>query len=176
MLAVGAWIVALRLQGVTTLGAWGVFILYTAVVLGVAGVSLFALGATFNYLVALFYKRPIRQGLFGKPIFRTPLDRQFWWMGLLGMAAGIGIGLTGLLLSGRGWPLASLWLWLLLAAMCTLVGLQLLISWFLMRALEELSQRELRVAGDMAGHDALEAAAAPAETALERAGSGLAPV
>ena len=93
MLAVGAWIVALRLQGVTTLSAWGVFILYTAVILGVAGVSLFALGATFNYLVALFYKRPIRQGLFGKPLFRTPLDRQFWWLGLLGMAAGTAIGL-----------------------------------------------------------------------------------
>ena len=176
MLAVGAWIVALRLQGVTTLSAWGVFVLYTAVVLGVAGVSIFALGATFNYLVALFYKRPIRQGLFGKPIFHTPLDRQFWWMGLLGMAAGIAIGLGALILSGQGWPLASLWLWLLVAAMSTLVGLQLLISWFLMRALEELSQRELRVAGDMAGREAIEAGAAPAETPLERAGSGLAPV
>ena len=83
-------------------------------------------------------------------------------MGLLGMAAGIGIGLTALVLSGRGWPLASLWFWLLLAAMARLVGLQLLISWFLMRVLEELSQRELRVAGDMAGHDAIEAGAAQA--------------
>jgi glycosyltransferase involved in cell wall biosynthesis len=150
MLAVGAWLVALRLQGVTTLSAWGVFVLYTALVLGVAGVSIFALGATFNYLVALFYKRPIRQGLFGKPIFHTPLDRQFWWMGLLGMAAGIAIGLGALILNGQGRPLSSLWLWLLVAAMSALVGLQLLISWFLMRALEELSQRELRVAGDMA--------------------------
>ena len=155
-LLVGAWIVALRLQGVTTLSTWGVFALYTAVVLGVAGVSIFALGATHNYLVALFYKRPIRQGLFGKPIFQTPLDRQFWWMGLLGMAAGIGIGIIALILSGRGWPLPSLWLWLLLAAMSTLVGLQLLISWFLMRALEELSQRERRVTGDMAGHETTE--------------------
>jgi glycosyltransferase involved in cell wall biosynthesis len=159
MLAVGAWIVALRLQGVTTLTAWGVFALYTAVVLGVAGVSIFALGATFNYVVALFYKRPIRQGVFGRPLFRTPIDRQFWWMGLLGMAAGAGIGLAALILSGQGWPLARLWLWLLLAAMSTLVGLQLLISWFLMRALEELSQREIRVAGDLAGREAVEAGA-----------------
>ena len=188
VLAVGAWLVALRLQGVTTLSAWGVFVLYTALVLGVAGVSIFALGATFNYLVALFYKRPIRQGLFGKPIFHTPLDRQFWWMGLLGMAAGIAIGLGALILNGQGRPLSSLWLWLLVAAMSALVGLQLLISWFLMRALEELSQRELRVAGDMAGHEAVEAeveveatgreaiaaGAAPAETPLERAGAGLA--
>jgi hypothetical protein len=174
-LLVGAWIVALRLQGVTTLSAWGVFVLYTALVLGVAGVSLFALGATFNYLVALFYKRPIRQGLFGKPIFRTPLDRQFWWLGLAGITAGIGIGLTALILSGQGWPLTSLWLWLLLATMSTLVGLQLLISWFLMRALEELSQRELRVAGDMAGREAIEAEVkvkAEAEVKVRRAGIG----
>ena len=155
-LLVGAWIVALRLQGVTTLSTWGVFALYTAVVLGVAGVSIFALGATHNYLVALFYKRPIRQGLFGKPIFRTPLDRQFWWLGLLGMTIGIGLGITALVLSNYGWPLTRLWLWLLLAAMSTLVGLQLLISWFLMRALEELSQRERRVTGDMAGHETTE--------------------
>ena len=41
MLAVGAWLVALRLQGVTTLSAWGVFVLYTALVLGVAGSTSF---------------------------------------------------------------------------------------------------------------------------------------
>jgi len=156
-LAVGAWIVALRLEGVTTLSTWGVFALYSAVILGVAGVSIFALGATCNYLVALFYKRPIRQGLFGKPLFHTPLDRQFWWLGLLGLSIGIALGLAALVLSNNGWPLTRLWLWLLLAAMSTLIGVQLLISWFLMRALEELSQREVRVAGDMAGRDTIEA-------------------
>ena len=43
-----------------------------------------------------------------------------------------------------------------LAAMSALVGLQLTISWFIMRALAELSQRELRVAGDMAGREITE--------------------
>jgi glycosyltransferase involved in cell wall biosynthesis len=148
-LAIGLWILALRLQGVTTLGPWGLFALFTAVVLAVAGVSIFALGATFNYLVAIFYKQPIRQGLFGKPIFNPPLDRHFWWMGLVAMAAGVLTGIATLLLSLSGWPLDRVWLWQLLAAMATLVGLQLLISWFIMRALEELSQRELRVAEDM---------------------------
>ena len=133
------------------------------------------MGATCNYLVALFYKRPIRQGLFGKPIFHTPLDRQFWWLGLLGMTIGIGLGITALVLSNYGWPLTRLWLWLLLAAMSTLVGLQLLISWFLMRALEELSQREMRVTGDMAGHETTEdAGGATAGGATERAESGMA--
>ena len=46
-----------------------------------AGVSLFILGAMFNYLVSLFYTQPVRQGLFGKPVLNTPLDRHFWWMG-----------------------------------------------------------------------------------------------
>ncbi len=148
-LAIGLWILALRLQGVTTLGPWGLFALFTAVVLAVAGVSIFALGATFNYLVAIFYKQPIRQGLFGKPIFDPPLDRQFWWMGLVAMAGGVVVGLVTLVLSLNGWPQDRVWLWQLLAAMATLVGLQLLISWFIMRALEELSQRDLRVAEDM---------------------------
>lgn len=148
-LVIGLWILALRLQGVTTLGAWGLFALFTAVVLAVAGVSIFSLGATFNYLVAIFYKQPIRQGLFGKPIFNPPLDRQFWWMGLVAMAGGVMVGLVTLVLSLNGWPQERVWLWQLLAAMATLVGLQLLISWFIMRALEELSQRDLRVADDM---------------------------
>ena len=59
--------------------------------------------------------------------------------------------------------------------MSTLVGLQLLISWFLMRALEELSQREIRVAGDMAGHEAIEAEAEVEVTGHDvlEAGAGL---
>ncbi len=76
-------LVIARLSGVTTLGPWGVVALFTAMIFTMAGISIFALGVTFNYLVSLFYKKPIRQGLFGKPIFKTPLDQQFWWMGLV---------------------------------------------------------------------------------------------
>lgn len=148
-LAVGLGIVLLRLQGITTLGPWGVFALFAGAVAGVVGVSVFSLGATFNYLVAIFYKQPIRQGLFGKPIFRTPLDRHFWWLGLAGMAGGGVLAIASLILGLSGWPLTRLWLWLLLSAMSIIVGLQLLISWFIMRALEELSQREARVADDL---------------------------
>jgi hypothetical protein len=143
---VAAWIVALRLQGVVTLGPWGVFALFAGAVLGVVGVSLFILGAMFNYLVALTYGRPIRQGLFGKPILKTPLDRRFWWMGLAAMAAGVVVAVASLILGLNGWPLARLWLWQLLAAMSILVGVQLVIGWFIMRVLEELSQRESQIA------------------------------
>ena len=52
-----------------------------------------------------------------------------------------------------GWDITRLWFWQLLAAMAVLVGLQLLISWFIMRALEELSQRDSRVAGDLEGSE-----------------------
>ncbi len=152
-LTVGLALVILRLQGVTTLGPLGVFALFAAVVLGVAGVSIFALGATFNYLVSLFHKQPIRQGLFGRRIFRKPLDRHFWWMGLVGIAAGIALGIASLALGMNGWDITRLWFWQLLAAMSGLVGLQLVISWFIMRALEELSRRDIHVAGDLVGRE-----------------------
>jgi len=151
--AVGLALVILRVQGVTTLGPLGVFALFAATTLGVAGVSIFSLGATFNYLVSLFYKRPVRQGMFGRRIFREPLDRHFWWMGLLGMIGGIALGIASLALGMNGWDITRLWFWLLLAAMVGLVGLQLIISWLIMRALEELSRRDARVAEDCQGRE-----------------------
>jgi hypothetical protein len=146
---VGIWLVAQRVQGVTTLAPLGVFALFSAAVLAVAGVSLFSLGATFNYLVSLFYHQPIRQGIFGKPLFGAPLDRQFWWMGLLGIVVGTLLAVGVMVLGTRGWPMDRLWFWLLLAAMSAVVGLQLLISWFIMRVLEQLSQRDSQVEHDM---------------------------
>jgi hypothetical protein len=157
-LAVAFYIVVLRAQGITTLGPGGVFALYAGSVLGVVGVSLFVLGAMFNYLVALFYRQPIRQGLFGAPIFKPPLDRHFWWMGLLAMAAGVIVAIVALILGLGGWPLTRLWFYLLLAAMSFIVGLQLLIGWFIMRVLEELSQRDARVASDLNGSPVQESA------------------
>jgi hypothetical protein len=103
MMAVGVWIISQRMQGITTLSPWGVFALFAGMVLGVAGVSLFLLGVMFNYLVAIFYKRPIRQGLFGKPIFHPSLDRHFWWIGLLALFAGAALGVASLALSLQGW-------------------------------------------------------------------------
>lgn len=141
--------VARLLGGVTTLGPLGAFALFAMLVLAVTGVSLFNLGATFNYLVALFHNRPVKQGLFGKPIFDPPLDRHFWWMGLAGLAVGLLIGLGSLVLALNGWPASRMWFYYLLSALVFLVGLQFLISWILMRVLEELSQRDRMAAEDM---------------------------
>lgn len=131
-----------RLSGVTTLGPWGVAAVFTAMVTGVIGVNLFALGATFNYLVTLFIKRPIRQGLFGRPMFKTPLEQQFGWMGAVSLVMGLVIALVSLIIGIGADNIARLWLYLLGGAMLSLVGVQLMVYWILSRVLEELSNRE----------------------------------
>lgn len=150
-LLVGLWLAARRLGGDTTLGTLGAMAVFSAQVLAVAGVSIFSLGATFNYLVALFHKEPVRQGLFGKPIFDPPLDRQFGWMGLVAIAAGLVLGGVTLGFGLGGWPVSRLWLWMLGSALLVLVGVQLAVSWTVMRVLEGLSQREGLVTADMDG-------------------------
>jgi hypothetical protein len=142
-------IVFTRLNGVTSLGPWGVATLYIALISAIGGIDLFALGVTFNYLVGLFYKKPIRQGLFGKPIFKTPLEQQFGWMGILSMLTGTAIGLVSLTLGIKGWEIERLWFYLLGSALIFLVGLQLVIYWLLLRVLDELNQREVLTKQDM---------------------------
>lgn len=140
---IGLGLVIARLSGVTTLGPWGVAAIFWALVSGVAGISTFALGATFNYLVSLFYKRPIRQGLFGRPLLKKPLERYFVWLGLASLAVGVILAGISLVLGINGWEIARLWLYLVGSAMFILIGVQLVIYWILMRVLEELSQREI---------------------------------
>jgi hypothetical protein len=142
-------LIAMRIAGITTLAPWGVGAAFVAVVLAIAGVDIFALGVTFNYLVSLFHKRPIRQGLLGEPIFQVPLDRHFWWMGLLGIVAGLAFGVASLALGMRGWPVERLWLYLLAGTMLVLLGTQLVVFWVIVRVLEELSQREALVQADL---------------------------
>jgi glycosyltransferase involved in cell wall biosynthesis len=142
-------LITARLNGVTTLGSWGVVALFIALISAVAGVNVFALGVTFNYLVSLFYKKPIRQGLFGKPIFKTPLDRHFGWMGIVAVIVGFAISAVSLALGIQGWDIQRLWFYLLSSAMILLVGVQLFIYWLLLRILEEISQREVFTKQDM---------------------------
>ncbi len=149
--AIGTVIVGMRLSGVTRLGPWGVAGAFVASLCAVSGVTLFSLGATFNYLVSLFHKRTIRQGLFGKPLFKRPLEHHFGWIGLAALAAGLVLGVGSLLLSLNGWPIDRLWFWLLYAVMSSLVGLQLTVFWLIMRVLDELSGREAQVAQDLEG-------------------------
>jgi glycosyltransferase involved in cell wall biosynthesis len=144
-------LVVTRLGGVTTIGPWGVAALFLALVSAVLGTSIFALGATFNYLVSLFYKQPIRQGLLGKPVFKRPLENSFGWIGAASFLAGLILGIASLVLGMSGWEISRLWLYLLGSAMLLLTGAQLFIYWLLMRVLDELSHRELDVQNDMMG-------------------------
>jgi len=148
-LAVAVALIAARISGVTTLGPWGVTALYAAMVLGITGISIFALGSTFNYLVSLFYKEPIRQGLFGRPIFDPSLDHYFSWIGAGAILVGLLLGGVSTFLGVNGWDIGRLWLYLLGSAMFILVGVQLVIYWILMRVLEELSQRGEMTMKDM---------------------------
>jgi glycosyltransferase involved in cell wall biosynthesis len=146
---VGIGLVIARLGGITSLGPWGVAALFWALVSGVGGISVFTLGTTFNYLVSLFYRQPLRQGLFGKPIFEPSLDYQFGWMGVVSFVLGLLLGIASVILGLSGWEIARLWLYLLGSALLILIGMQLFISWILMRALEELSQRDEMILKDI---------------------------
>ena len=131
------------------LGPWGVAGLFFAMVAGVVGVSVFSLGVTFNYLVSLFYKRPIRQGLLGKPVFKTPLERHFGWLGLVAFLGGMAVAITSIVLGVQGWDITRLWFYLLGSAMVILMGMQLIVYWILVRVLEELSQHEILAEKDL---------------------------
>lgn len=148
---IGLYFFVLRLGGTTQMNEWQLYLLFAAVVLVIVGISLFALGAMFNYLVALFHKHPVRQGLFGKPIFDPPLDRHFGWMGLVSAAAGISLSIVAMLLAAGGWELTRLWFYLMISALLILVGVQLMIAWLVMRVLEELNIRENSVERDVRG-------------------------
>ncbi len=87
--------------------------------------------------------------MFGKPIFKTPLDQHFGWAGLLTALAGLVMGAVSLALSLSGWDITRLWLYLVGSAMLVLVGVQLVIYWILLRVLDELSQREVLARRDL---------------------------
>jgi glycosyltransferase involved in cell wall biosynthesis len=142
-------IVIARLQGITTLGPWGVAALFIALICAVAGIDLYALGATFNYLVSLFYRKPIHQGMFSKPVFKTPLYKRFGGLGILSILAGITIGATALALGLKGWEIQRLWFYMVGSALIFLVGIQLVMYWLLLQVLEELSKRETLAKQDL---------------------------
>lgn len=139
---IGVGLILARLQGITTLGYWGVLSVFFALLLGVAGASIYSLGVTFNFLVALFHRKPVRQGLLVGRAFKRSPESYFGATGILACLIGVSLACTAVFLGSAGWELSRLWLWLLGSALFTLVGLQLSISWILARVLEALAERE----------------------------------
>jgi len=143
-MAVLAGLMLARVNGVTTLGLWGTLAVFVALVAGVSGVSLFALGATFNYVVSLFYNRPIRQGLFKRPLIEIPVEQLFLPAGAVMVVLGVGVSAASLVLASRGWPIERLWLYLTSSAMAILIGFQLGFWWLMASVLRELSKSVLK--------------------------------
>jgi hypothetical protein len=138
-----ATLVVLRMRGVVELGPSGTFATFGALVCGVSGVSLFAMGASFNYLVSLFYRRPIRQGLFRRPLLTRPIEQYFLPTGVAAAGLGVLVSAGSFALSLRGWPIERLWLYLTGSAMLMLVGLQLGMAWLMAAVLRQVSEREI---------------------------------
>ena len=149
-------VVVYRIQGVTNLSPLGGFSIFAGMVLAVAGVTIMALGISFNYFVALFHNRPVRQGLFGRPLTRINLHPHFGWMGLLAFFAATVLGVTSLVLGSRGWPVSRLWFYYLASASLALIGIQLMVAWVQMQTLDALRLRDEQVTGDLRGRPAYE--------------------
>jgi glycosyltransferase involved in cell wall biosynthesis len=125
---------------------------FVGLVLGSAGVNIFSIGAVFNYLVSLFHKRPIRQGVFGRPLLDKPLEGNFGWFGLGSMTLG---GLIYGVSVWRRWdrskrkPEVAPWFAPAASTILVLTGLQLVTSWLLTLVLSELTKREVNAQKDL---------------------------
>jgi glycosyltransferase involved in cell wall biosynthesis len=111
----------------------------------IVAVNLFSIGTAFNYVVGLFHRRPIRQGLFGRPIFNKPMEMKFGTIGAIMLAVGAILFLAALV-AGRGEPI---WYLLIPSAMFVITGVQLGTSWMLVKTLATLSTRELKMEADL---------------------------
>lgn len=154
---IGLGLVAARAYGIQYVGPLGAFVLFAALVLAVTGMSFLTLGMSFNYYVALFHKRPVRQGLFGRPILPMRIVKHFGSIGLAVFLLGVMLGIVSLILGLRGWPVDRLWIYYLISASLALVGIQLSIAWVQMQVLDSLRVRDELIADDMQGKETIAA-------------------
>jgi glycosyltransferase involved in cell wall biosynthesis len=142
---------AIALTALPAEGLWNFPRLFGALLLGVCGMMLFSTGTLFNYLVSLFHHRQIRQGLFGRPLFRQPLERHFGWIGLLATLGSLVLYIAAVAMRLTGPDSPAPWFPPVLSALLTVIGIQLISSWFLGLLLRELSQRASEVREDLEG-------------------------
>lgn len=135
--------------GLGLLSGWSFPQLFGALVLAVAGVTLYTTGTSFSYLVALFHKRAIRQGLFGRRGNGRRIERHYWWLGLLAILGGIATYIAAVAFDLTNPALANSWFAPVVSAMLVLMGVQLVSAWGLARVLAELSRRESEQAADL---------------------------
>jgi len=128
---------------------WSFPMLFGALVLAVAGVTLYTTGTTFSYVVALFHRRPIRQGLFGRRGNGRRIEKHYWWLGLLAIAGGFITYIAAVLFDLTNPALAASWFAPVVSALLVLTGVQLVSAWSLARVLAELSRREVEAEADL---------------------------
>lgn len=145
-------ILAMRLSGNTTLNQVGVISLFVAVTFAITAVDLFSISSLFGYLVALFHKRPIRQGFFEKPLIKTNIETSFSWLSLIFILVGLAFGMIAFFISNQGWPIERLWLYLLTGTMIVLVGIQFAVFWVIAKVLQDLKLRQNQIDKDL-GND-----------------------
>jgi hypothetical protein len=121
-------------------------LLFLAMTLSIVAVNLFSIGTVFNYIVSLFHRRPIRQGLFGRPVVRQPLEHRFGIFGGVLLAVGV-VMFTAAVFASRG--AGPAWFLLGPSALFVMTGIQLRTSWMLIYLLTELSKRELKAEADL---------------------------
>lgn len=129
--------------------AWPFPQLFAALVLVVAGSTLFTTGRLFNYVVSLFYRRTIRQGIFGRPLSHRPIERYFGSAGVVSVLIGFavyGLAVANNLTAATG---EAPWFLPAMSALLVLNGIQLGASWVLALMLDQLSKRDVRVQDDL---------------------------
>lgn len=142
-LALLPWLLAAT-SGVDDRTAYAALI-FIAMTLLIVAVNLFSIGTVFNYIVSMLHRRPVRQGLFGRPMFRKPLEQRFGSLGALLALVGVVLFIAATLANSTepAWPL------LVLSAMFVMTGIQLMTSWLLVKVLGQLTQRDLKIASDL---------------------------
>jgi glycosyltransferase involved in cell wall biosynthesis len=128
---------------------WAFPQIFGALVLAVAGVTLYTTGTSFSYLVALFHKRPIRQGMFGPRGNGRKIERHYWWLGLLAILSGISVYGAAVAFDLTNPALANSWFAPVASALMVLTGVQLMSAWGLARVLAELSRRDGEMEADL---------------------------
>jgi len=68
------------------------------------------------------------------------------------MIGGLGLGLVSLAFGLNDGDVNRQWFWMLASSMIFIIGVQLLVSWFVMRVLEQLNLREGQVDLDLRGN------------------------
>jgi glycosyltransferase involved in cell wall biosynthesis len=129
-----------------TQSSWPFPRFFGALVLAVAGVTLYTTGTSFSYIVALFHRRPIRQGLLGRRGNGRRIEKHYWWLGLLAVALGVGTYLVAAVFDLTNPAVSASWFAPVLSALLVLMGVQLVSAWGLARVLAELSLRDGLVA------------------------------